>query len=107
MCPSYLNGYSIMVYFNHDTYNTFVELLNELDLDPTTSDEIKQRICKAAKFDPNRVPVSKNDPEASAARRREANQRYKQKNRELLREKAKVYNDRRRTQCMTVKGVCV
>ena len=96
-----------MVYFNHETYNTFVELLQELDLDPNTSDEIKQRICKAAKFDPNRVPVSKNDPEASAVRRREANQRYKQKNREILRVKAKVYNDRRRDQCMTANEVCV
>lgn len=96
-----------MVYFNHETYNTFVELLHELDLDPHMSDEIKQRICIAAKFDPNRVPVSKNDPEATAARRREANQRYKQKNRELLREKAKVYNDRRRNQSMTANGVCV
>jgi ribosomal protein S24E len=85
-----------MVYFNHETYNTFVELLQELDLDPTTSDEIKQRICKAAKFDPNRVPVSKNDPEATAARRREAARRYKDRNREMVREKARIYNATRR-----------
>ena len=95
-----------MVYFNHETYNTFVELLQELDLDPNTSDEIKQCICKAVKFDPSRNRVTKNEAEASAARRLESKRRYNERNRELIREKAKVYNDRRRDRRLLENAVC-
>jgi hypothetical protein len=94
-----------MVYFNHETYNTFVELLHELDLDPNMSDEIKQRICIAAKFDPNRAPPkmssrerTKHTGETEAERRRAAVKKYKEHNIEAIREQARIHMREKRAQ---------